>query len=192
MPDFCRRFRIVNLTDGRVTPSCSIESKSALAKTSPTCPATACWRNSRPSAPPRPTPCTARLYWLDTDLPSDAVARIAHDLLSDPIVEQVALAVLQSPEQPLTPRASTPVGPLPEGEGNVHSIEVIRKPGVMDPVLASIDKALRDREIVAKHIATGRKYVFVYGKNPAPDANELLRISRNLLANECIEEIHID
>ncbi|HLX61771.1 MAG TPA: phosphoribosylformylglycinamidine synthase subunit PurL [Planctomycetota bacterium] len=135
---------------------------------------------------------TARLYWLDTDLPSDAVARIAHDLLSDPIVEQVALAVLQSPEQPLTPRASTPVGPLPEGEGNVHSIEVIRKPGVMDPVLASIDKALRDREIVAKHIATGRKYVFVYGKNPAPDANELLRISRKLLANECIEEIHID
>src|ERR1043165_1893298 len=115
---------------------------------------------------------TARLYWLDVELDADAVAKLAHDLLADALVERVSVE-----------------SPLYAGIG--QHIEVIRKPGVMDPVLASIEKALNDREIQTRHIATGRKYVFDYDKNPSPDKTELLRLSRKLLGNESIEEIHI-
>ena len=117
---------------------------------------------------------TARLYWLDVEIDAAAVARLAHNLLADPIVERVAI--------------NTPL--YAAGSGN--HIEVVRKPGVMDPVISSIDKALKDCEVSAKHIATGRKYVLEYSKDAQPDAAELLHIGRRLLANECIEEIHID
>ena len=116
---------------------------------------------------------TARLYWLDVDLDVAAVTRIAHNLLADPIVERVTVNA---------PLYAADLG---------HHVEVVRKSGVMDPVLASIEKALKDREVNPKHIATGRKYVLVYGE-VKPDAAELLRVGRKLLANECIEELHID
>lgn len=38
-----------------------------------------------------------------------------------------------------------------------RSLEIVRKPGVMDPVVASIRKALLDRGLSAGHIGTGRK-----------------------------------
>ncbi len=117
---------------------------------------------------------TARLFWIDCALDADAVTALAHELFADPIVERVTVNA-----------------PLYAPESGSH-IEVIRKPGVMDPVLASIEKALKDRGIVTAMIATGRKYVFVYGTNARPDSAELLRISRKILANECIEELHID
>src|SRR4051794_26024575 len=88
---------------------------------------------------------TARLYWLDAEIDAAAAATIAHDLLADPIVDQVTV------NAPLSYAAG-------DATAVAHSIEVIRKPGVMDPVLASIDKALKDRGVAAKQIATGRKY----------------------------------
>ena len=117
---------------------------------------------------------TARLYWLDLELDAAAVALLAHELLCDPLVERAALNA-----------------PLYARERGCH-IEVIRKPGVMDPVLASIRKVLADRGVSAGLIATGRKYVVEYAGPHIGLEDELQFIARKLLANECIEEIHID
>lgn len=116
---------------------------------------------------------TARLYWLDVELDSDAVAKLAHELFSDPLVERVSVNA-----------------PLYSLEKGCH-VEVVRKPGVMDPVLASVVKILADRGIEAKHVATGRKYVFEYAGGEAERADDIAIIGRRLLGNECIEEIHI-
>jgi len=117
---------------------------------------------------------TARLYWVDADIDAAAVSTLAHHLLADPIVERVAINA-----------------PLYAADSGQH-VEVVRKSGVMDPVLTSIDKALKDSGVSAKHIATGRKYVLIYAPAATPDAAELLRVGRKILANECIEELHIN
>ena len=118
--------------------------------------------------------CTSRLYWIDAEISRDDAARLARELFSDPIVE--ATAVNES---------------IYEDVGS-RLIEVVRKPGVMDPAVASIRKALLDRKIQAGHIATGRKYLFFYGAESPAEDNELWRIARKILANECIEEIYVD
>ena len=117
---------------------------------------------------------TVRLYWIDAEISLAAAGKLVRDLFTDPIVERAAI------------NAS-----LFDGAG-ARSIEVVRKPGVMDPVVASIHKALADRKVNAGYIGTGRKYLFFFPvESPADDA-DLLRAARKVLANECIEEIHID
>ncbi len=128
---------------------------------------------------------TARLYWLEADFSLDSARRLAHQLFCDPLVEKVAVDE-----------------PLYDGTG-ARRIEIVRKPGVMDPVVESIRKALSDLKLSAGHIATGRQYLFYYPErvSPVPGVPEtdlaagtraLMFISRKILANECIEEIHID
>ncbi|MBI3831545.1 MAG: phosphoribosylformylglycinamidine synthase subunit PurL [Planctomycetes bacterium] len=69
-----------------------------------------------------------------------------------------------------------------------RSVEIVRKAGVMDPVVGSIRKALLDRGLTADYIGTGRKYLF-WGDL----SDDTLRAAgRRILANESIEEIHLD
>ena len=70
---------------------------------------------------------TSRVYLIDVDAPRAEVERIAFDLLADPIVERAQLvdAIDQTNSR----------------------IEVHLKPGVMDPVAASTEMALRDAGI---------------------------------------------
>src|SRR5688572_23891325 len=79
---------------------------------------------------------TARLYWVEGEFDRDAALKIARELFSDPVVER-----------------ATVNEPLYEDAG-ARLIEVVRKPGVMDPVVGSIHKALSDRNLNAGHIAT--------------------------------------
>ncbi|MCW8131548.1 MAG: phosphoribosylformylglycinamidine synthase subunit PurL [Planctomycetota bacterium] len=76
----------------------------------------------------------------------------------------------------------------PEASPPPRSVEIVRKPGVMDPVVASIRKALLDRGLSAGYIGTGRKYLF-WGDL----SDDTLRAAgRRILANESIEEVHVD
>jgi len=115
---------------------------------------------------------TARLFWIEAEFGLEEARKVARELFSDAIVEKVAVGE-----------------PIYDDDGS-RLVEVVRKPGVMDPAVASIRKALTDRKLDAAHIATGRKYLF-YNDTPFGDA-ELQFVSRKILANECIEEIHID
>ncbi|HYG76195.1 MAG TPA: phosphoribosylformylglycinamidine synthase subunit PurL [Planctomycetota bacterium] len=116
---------------------------------------------------------TARLYWLEAEFDRDNAMKLARDLFCDTVVEKVAV------NEPIY------------DDDNARLVEVVRKPGVMDPVVASIRKALGDRKFSAGHIATGRKYLLYYS-GAGIDRDSLMLLGRKVLANECIEEIHID
>jgi phosphoribosylformylglycinamidine synthase len=116
----------------------------------------------------------ARLYWVEGEFDRDAALRLARELFSDPVVERVAVNAAVC------------------DDAGARVIEVVRKPGVMDPVVDSIRKALADRGLQAGHIATGRKYLFFYSGSIVAGDDELMFAARRLLANECIEEIHLD
>ena len=114
---------------------------------------------------------TVRLFWVEGAFDGHAARQLAGELFSDPVTETYAL------DEPV----------YDTGKG-WRTVEVIRKPGVMDPVVGSIRKALRDRGLEASFIATGRKYLFF-----GDISDETLRLAgRRILANDSIEEIHID
>ena len=117
---------------------------------------------------------TARLYWIEGDFDRDAALRVARELFSDAVVENVAV--------------NEPV----YDDAGARLVEIVRKPGVMDPAVASIRKGLSDRKLSAGHIGTGRKYLFFFGESLAATDEEILLVARKVLANECIEEIHLD
>ena len=87
---------------------------------------------------------TARLYWIEAEFSPDVAATVARELFSDPIVEKASV------NEPLY------------DDVDARLIEVARKPGVMDPVAASIRKALNDRKLNVGLVTTGRKYLFFY------------------------------
>ena len=70
-----------------------------------------------------------------------------------------------------------------------HSrIEVHLKPGVMDPVAASTEMAIRDMGLPVREVRTGRAFVIV-GSVPR---EQLERIASRVLANGVIESLHFD
>src|SRR4029079_1335972 len=97
------------------------------------------------------------------------VDRVAKELLADPIVEEAA--VLEKP-------------PVDAGS----RIEIHLKPGVMDPVAASTEMAIRDMGLNVREVRTGRAYE-IEGKI---DKAELQRIASRVLANGVIESVHFD
>src|SRR4029077_12558930 len=90
---------------------------------------------------------TARIFLIDTEASRPQVQRIASELLADPIVETAEL-VEANPSN---------------GDGEVSRIEIHLKPGVMDPVAASTEMAIRDMGLAVKEVRTGRAYV-IQGK----------------------------
>jgi phosphoribosylformylglycinamidine synthase II len=113
---------------------------------------------------------TTRIFLLDTDAQLDAVARAAQSLLADPVVESADLMV-----------------GAPDDFGKSR-IEIHLKPGVMDPVAASTEMALRDLGLNVAHVRTGRAYV-IDGRIHQDDLNY---IASRVLANGVIESVHFD
>lgn len=121
--------------------------------------------------PPPEQARTVRLFWVEGEFDRSAVTALAAGLFSDPVTEIFAVDA-----------------PVYDGGKGWRSVEVVRKPGVMDPVVGSIRKALRDRGLAARFISTGRKYLFAGNVTDGT-----LRLAgRRILANESIEEIHLD
>jgi phosphoribosylformylglycinamidine synthase len=112
----------------------------------------------------------SRVFLIDTDAPRQQVLRAANELLADPLVERAALTE-------------------PSATDNAQSrIEIHLKPGVMDPVAASTEMALRDMGIPVSEVRTGRAYL-IDGKVPQ---EQLRRIANRVLANGVIESVHFD
>jgi len=114
---------------------------------------------------------SSRRFVLDTDAPADAVARLAAELLTDPVVERYVLA---------DGGQATP-DPRP-------AVTVRRKAGVMDPVALSIVQAAADMDVPIRRCATERRYYFA--GQPSPD--DLRTVARAVLANPVIEDVAFD
>src|SRR5438046_2982803 len=112
-----------------------------------------------------------RIFLIDTDADEQQVARVARELLADPIVEQAEI-----------------VRPGEADNHNVSRIEIHLKPGVMDPVAASTEMAIRDMGLSVREVRTGRAYL-IEGR---VERAELERIASRVLANGVIESVHFD
>src|SRR5690349_964823 len=77
---------------------------------------------------------TWRIFLLDTEAGQADVARIANELLADPVVEE----------------AQTVIGHA--AEAGKSRIEIHLKPGVMDPVADSTEMAIRDMGLTIKEV----------------------------------------
>src|SRR5688572_27537659 len=86
---------------------------------------------------------TSRIFLIDTDAAHDDIRRVAAELLADPVVEQAAVV------------SDSPGG---AGQNGRSLIEVHLKPGVMDPVAASTEMAIRDMGLPVREVRTGRAY----------------------------------
>jgi phosphoribosylformylglycinamidine synthase II len=109
------------------------------------------------------------VYLVETPAsPADA-ARAAKEFLADPVLEEAAVDA-----------------PVRADEERLPVLTVLRRPGVMDPVEASVREALRDLGLEARSVRTGRRYVIEGGVDPAAAAAAVAKT----LANEVIEEVH--
>ena len=113
---------------------------------------------------------TARIFLVDTAADTDQVRKVAGELLADPVVDRAELITAGA-------------------DDDGHSrIEVHLKPGVMDPVAASTEMAIRDMGIPVREVRTGRSYL-IRGKVPR---DELERIANRVLANGVVESVHFE
>ena len=113
---------------------------------------------------------TSRIFLIDTPASRQQVMRAAGELLADPLVERAVLAK---------------EGASDNGHGR---IEIHLKPGVMDPVAASTEMALRDLGIDVREVRTGRAYL-IEGRIPR---EQLHHIATRVLANGVIESVHFE
>ncbi len=110
---------------------------------------------------------TVRVYVLEADWDREAAERAARELLADPVVDVF--------------RADWPV----LDESGAQVLEVVRRPGVMDPVAASVVKGLSLLGLAPKSISTARKYVF----RGSASMRDLGVLADKLLANAVIEDV---
>jgi phosphoribosylformylglycinamidine synthase II len=113
---------------------------------------------------------TARIFLLDTDADLPGVRRIARELLADPVVE-IAEVFDGGKDSESTSR-----------------VEIHLKPGVMDPVAASTEMAVRDLGVGVREVRTGRACII----SPRLAAGDLREIANRVLANGVIESVYFE
>jgi phosphoribosylformylglycinamidine synthase len=113
---------------------------------------------------------TARIFLLDTDADAAKVRRIAGELLADPVVETAEIFSGNSNDE------------------QASRIEVHLKPGVMDPVAASTEMAVRDFGVDVRQVRTGRACLI----RPRMGMEELKEIAGRVLANGVIESVYFE
>ncbi len=110
-----------------------------------------------------------QVYRLQGELLEEEALRICRELLADSITQDYSYD-----------------GPLIATAENAYTLEVAYNPGVMDPVEATVIKAVRDLGIEGvESVKTARKYV-VWGKLTA---DELQTICDRLLVNRTIQHL---
>ncbi len=108
-----------------------------------------------------------RLFFLFGDVPAEQAKRVGRELLIDPVTEGMHIGS----------------SPGPAGRA---VIEVHLKAGVMDPVAASVEKAIADMGLAVDSVRTARRYELA--GDVSDQQCEI--IARRLLANSAIEEIY--
>lgn len=114
-----------------------------------------------------------RVFLIDSPDSIDKVRELALPLLADPVVETATLTAARS-------------APAPQAAAGV--LEVHLKPGVMDPVAASAELALRQAGLAVAAVRTGRSYRF----SPAPAPDKLKYLGSRVLGNAVIEAVHLE
>jgi phosphoribosylformylglycinamidine synthase len=112
---------------------------------------------------------SVRVYVVRGDLSVEEVDRIASQLLADPVVDRYAV--------------DAPV--LDSGRPDLRIVQVVRKPGVMDPVETSTLKGIADMGLEADAVRTARKYYLIGSLGE----DEARRIGERVLANDIIEHL---
>jgi phosphoribosylformylglycinamidine synthase subunit PurSL len=113
---------------------------------------------------------TSRIFLLDSEADSVGVRKIAAGLLADPVVETAEVFDGQ------------------KDSDSTSRIEVHLKPGVMDPVAASTEMAVRDLGLKVREVRTGRACVISPKLQPA----QLREIANRVLANGVIESVYFE
>lgn len=113
-------------------------------------------------------------YLLQGELSREHVELLARELLSDPIVERTTVARAGDPAL-----AARPAGVGPQAS----LVYVLFKPGVMDPVASSAQRAIADFQLRADEVRTFRKY-WIEGLA----ADHIDTLCAKLLANDSIEQ----
>ncbi|MBN1943861.1 MAG: phosphoribosylformylglycinamidine synthase subunit PurS [Phycisphaerae bacterium] len=111
---------------------------------------------------------SARLFFLAGDLSDADARRVARELLADPVTEVFFIGA--------------------SDEGDARVIEVHLQPGVMDPVAASAEGAIRDMGIDVRAVRTGRRYELT---GEVTD-EQRQTIATKLLANAVIENVFFE
>ena len=125
-----------------------------------------------------PTLIRSRVFYLRGSLDLSAVSDIAGRLLCDAVVETYEISGQQSAVSSQG-SALSPHQPCP-------AIEILPKPGVMDPAALSAEQAIRDLGFDRVEVRTGRRYLC----ENVTELGEVRRIAENALANTLIEEIY--
>ncbi|MFP4176576.1 MAG: phosphoribosylformylglycinamidine synthase subunit PurL [Candidatus Brocadiia bacterium] len=118
------------------------------------------------------------VYIVDGNPDIHEIRQLAENLFIDPVVQEYRVCGIDDITWPWAE------------EGEVHTIEVNRKPGVMDPSRQSAMKGAADLGLADKleSIRTARKYC-VRGDVPE---EEIEHLARGALANTTIEDVHIN
>ena len=115
-------------------------------------------------------PRITRLYYLDGDLDRPAVERLGRELFCDPVCERFQV--------------------VEDGAGT-RGIEVLYNPGVMDPSVESIERALLDMGYTGCRVRSGRVYEFEFeavgGRRLGEGERNLL--IKGLLMNPVVEHL---
>ena len=118
---------------------------------------------------------SSRVFFLKSSIDTDGAERMARALLADPVSELFRLRAGDGPWSADAP---------PHVEGR-KALLVTRKPGVMDPVAASLVAAATDLGLDIEAAHTGTRY-YVKGK---VTGQTLEKLQWRVLANDCIEDV---
>jgi phosphoribosylformylglycinamidine synthase subunit PurSL len=123
------------------------------------------------------TLAVARSFLVQGDLNSEEANRLATTLLADGVTETPIVALAGSDDLLESPLESS-------GDDEVALVNVLPKPGVMDPVASSTIAAARDAGFRVDGVRTMRKYWI-----DEASGDRLQSICRRALSNDAIEQV---
>ena len=128
-----------------------------------------------------------QVYLVEGDLSGEDIERICSELLIDGLTQDY-ICIDGPPNQPDGEQAGEiKYGTKWQGN-NVHTIEVTRKRGVMDPVDSTVVKGIKDLGLIARSVKTAKRFL-IAGKITT---DQLETIASKVLANKIIEDVFID
>ena len=124
-------------------------------------------------------------YLIQGSLESNAEQESACRLLADSITERTIIAKIGSPLL-VAPRGAHAKPKASSQGSDAVLVQVLRKPGVMDPTALSTQKALEDLNLNPQAVRTVRKY-WISGASQA----QIDRLCQKVLANPSIEQFFV-
>ena len=128
-----------------------------------------------------------QVYLVEGDLSGEDIERVCSELLIDGLTQDY-ICIDGPPNQPDGEQAGEIKYGTKWQDNNVHTIEVTRKRGVMDPVDSTVVKGIKDLGLIARSVKTAKRFLLA-GKITT---DQLETIASKVLANKIIEDVFID